>query len=380
MAGTTTNHRLSFERPIYDLEARLEKLQTKLDQTPEVRNEINHLRRELVELKKKIYGNLRPWETVEVARHPDRPMTTDYLELVFEEFVELHGDKCFGDDRAIRAGWAKLDAYKVLVVGHQKGKTLKERSVCNYGYAHPEGYRKAIAKMRLAAKFHMPVICLIDTGGAYPGIGAEERGQAQVIANSMFEMSRLPVPILCVVIGEGGSGGALGIGVGDRVAMLEHAYYSVISPEGCAGILWKSHTFKEQAAEALKMTSKDLARLGVIDHVIPEPLGGAHRDHFQAASRLKFYLRSQLRELVSLSIDELLRQRYQKFRRMGAFLENGRLVGQVLNQRLLAGPPAAADDGSPAPAAEPSPEADGSWGPHRAAAAVSIGQAEPGNQ
>ena len=266
MAGS--DHRLSFESKIYELEARLEKLQGKGERTPEIHNEIRLLRRELVDTTRRIYANLRPWETVEVARHPDRPMTEDYLELVFEEFVELHGDKTFGDDRAIRTGWAKLDAYKVLVVGHQKGKTLKERNICNYGYAHPEGYRKAMAKMRLAAKFHMPVICLIDTGGAYPGIGAEERGQAQVIAESMFEMSRLPTPVVCVVIGEGGSGGALGIGVGDRVAMLEHAYYSVISPEGCAGILWKSHTFKEQAAAALKMTSKDLSRLGLIDAVI----------------------------------------------------------------------------------------------------------------
>ena len=244
-------------------------------------------------------------------------------------FIELHGDKFFGDDRAIRTGWAKLDAYKVLVVGHQKGKNLKERNLCNYGYAHPEGYRKAMAKMRLAAKFHMPVICLIDTGGAYPGIGAEERGQAQVIASSMFEMSRLPTPVICVVIGEGGSGGALGIGVGDRVAMLEHAYYSVISPEGCAGILWKSHTFKEQAAEALKMTSKDLSRLGVIDAVISEPLGGAHRDHHLMASRLKLYLRGTLRELTAKPVDQLVEQRYQKFRNFGVFLENGLLNGQV---------------------------------------------------
>ena len=327
MAGS--DHRLSFERPIYELEARLEKLDTKTEPTPEVRNEIRRLRRELVELTKRIYANLKPWETVEVARHPDRPMTTDYLELVFEDFVELHGDKFFGDDRAIRTGWAKLDAYKVLVVGHQKGKNLKERNLCNYGYAHPEGYRKAMAKMRLAAKFHMPVICLIDTGGAYPGIGAEERGQAQVIASSMFEMSRLPTPVICVVIGEGGSGGALGIGVGDRVAMLEHAYYSVISPEGCAGILWKSHTFKEQAAEALKMTSKDLSRLGVIDAVISEPLGGAHRDHHLMASRLKLYLRSTLRELAGKPIDQLLEERYQKFRRMGVFLEGGQPNGEA---------------------------------------------------
>ena len=326
MSGS--DHRLSFERPIYELEARLEKLGAKAGQTPEIQGEIRRLRRELVETTKRIYDNLKPWETVEVARHPDRPMTTDYLELVFGEFVELHGDKCFGDDRAIRTGWSKLDAFKVLVIGHQKGKTLKERNLCNYGYAHPEGYRKAMAKMRLAAKFHMPVVCLIDTGGAYPGIGAEERGQAQVIAESMFEMSRLPTPIVCVVIGEGGSGGALGIGVGDRVAMLEHAYYSVISPEGCAGILWKSHSFKERAAESLKLTSKDLIRLGVIDAVISEPLGGAHRDHHLMASRLKLFLRGTIRELIGKPIDQLLAERYEKFRRMGVFLEGGRPNGQ----------------------------------------------------
>jgi acetyl-CoA carboxylase carboxyl transferase subunit alpha len=321
MAGN--DHRLSFERPIYELESRLEKLEPLAQQNPEVLNEIRQLRRELTDLKKKIYSQLKPWETVEVARHPDRPMTTDYLELVFDEFVELHGDKFFGDDRAIRTGWAKLDTYKVMVVGHQKGKTVKERQICNFGCAHPEGYRKAISKMRLAAKFHLPVVCLIDTGGAYPGVGAEERGQAQVIANSMFEMSRLPTPIICVVIGEGGSGGALGIGVGDRVSMLEHAYYSVISPEGCAGILWKSPTYKEQAAQALKMTSADLLQLGVIDEVIREPLGGAHRDHHRMASKLKLHLRSKLRELVGQPVDQLLQQRYEKFRRMGVFLEGG---------------------------------------------------------
>ncbi len=314
-------HRLSFERPIYELEAQLDKLEKLASRHPDARNEITPLRRELTELKRRVYGNLKPWETVEVARHPDRPMTTDYLELVFDEFVELHGDKFFGDDRAIRTGWGRLDTYKVMVVGHQKGKTLKERSACYFGCAHPEGYRKAMAKMRLAAKFHLPVICFIDTPGAYPGIGAEERGQAQVIASAMFEMSRLPTPIICVVIGEGGSGGALGIGVGDRVAMLEHAYYSVISPEGCAGILWKSHTFKEQAAQALKMTSKDLPSLGVVDAVIPEPLGGAHRNHHLMASRLKMFLRANLRELMAMPTDRLVEARYQKFRRMGVFLE-----------------------------------------------------------
>jgi acetyl-CoA carboxylase carboxyl transferase subunit alpha len=321
-----TNHRLSFERPIYELEARIAKLEAISPQglsplNSDARNEARRLRRELADLKKRLYSQLKPWETVEVARHPDRPMTTDYQELVFDEFVELHGDRCFGDDRALRTGWAKLDTYRVMLIGHQKGKSLKERNACYFGCAHPEGYRKAMSKMRLAAKFHMPVICLIDTPGAYPGIGAEERGQALVIAQSMLEMSRLPTPVICVVIGEGGSGGALGIGVGDRVAMLEHAYYSVISPEGCAGILWKSHTFKEQAAQALKMTSKDLLRLGVVDDVIREPLGGAHRDHHLMASRLKIFLRNTLRELVDVPVDQLLQARYEKFRRMGQFLE-----------------------------------------------------------
>jgi acetyl-CoA carboxylase carboxyl transferase subunit alpha len=314
-------YRLSFERPIYELEARIDKLERIALQNPETRDEIRRLRRELVDLKKRIYANLKPWETVQVARHPERPQTTDYLELVFDDFVELHGDKLFGDDRAVRTGWAKLDSFKLMVVGHQKGKSVKERIACNYGCAHPEGYRKAIAKMRLAEKFRMPVICFIDTPGAYPGIAAEERGQHQAIADAMFEMSRLRTPVVCVVIGEGGSGGALGIAVGDRVAMLEHAYYSVISPEGCAGILWKSHTYKEQAAEALKMTSRHLQQLAVIDAVIPEPLGGAHRDHHLMAGRLKIYLRNGLRELEAIPMDELIEARYQKFRRMGVFLE-----------------------------------------------------------
>jgi acetyl-CoA carboxylase carboxyl transferase subunit alpha len=258
---------------------------------------------------------------VQVARHPDRPMLTDYLHLLFDEFVELHGDKFFGDDRALRTGFAKLDRYKVLVAGHYKGKTLKERNECYFGCAHPEGYRKAMAKMRLAAKYRLPIICLIDTPGAYPGIGAEERGQAQVIAESMLEMSRLPTPIICVVIGEGGSGGALGIGVGDRVAVLQFAYYSVISPEGCAGILWKSHDFAQDAARALKLTSKYLQELGCVDDVIEEPLGAAHRNHHQMAARLKMYLVKMLRELVDMPTDKLLQTRYDKFRRMGRFLE-----------------------------------------------------------
>ncbi|HEX7449245.1 MAG TPA: acetyl-CoA carboxylase carboxyltransferase subunit alpha [Pirellulales bacterium] len=319
------NDRWAFERPIHDLETRLAQLEAHSTGAPpnesEATEEIRRVRRELAETKKRVYSQLRPWQTIQVARHDHRPRTADYLNLIFDEFVELHGDKTFGDDRALLTGFAKLEQYKVLVVGHQKGRTLKERQECNYGCAHPEGYRKALAKMKLAAKYRMPVICLIDTPGAYPGVGAEERGQAQIIASSMFEMSRLQTPIVCVVIGEGGSGGALGIGVGDKVAMLEHAYYSVISPEGCAGILWKSPVHAEQAAEALRLTSKDLLRLGVIDDVIEEPLGGAHRDHHQMAARLKLYFLKSIRELAGRPADALLAARYEKFRRMGQFLE-----------------------------------------------------------
>jgi acetyl-CoA carboxylase carboxyl transferase subunit alpha len=346
MASAT--QRLAFERPILELEAKIVKLETADGSDYARLEEIRQQKRELAELKRHVYSSLTPWETVQVARHPDRPMTSDYLNLVFDEFVELHGDKFFGDDRAMRCGFAKLDRFKVMVVGHQKGKTLKERIACYSGCAHPEGYRKAMSKMKLAAKYGLPLICLIDTPGAYPGIGAEERGQAQVIAQNMFEMSRLESPVICVVIGEGGSGGALGIGVGDKVAMLEHAYYSVISPEGCAGILWKSHTHAEQAAQALKMTSKDLSRLKVIDDVIEEPLGGAHRDHHQMAGRLKLYLVKCLRELVAVPKDQLVAARYEKFRRMGVFLEG------------------AGDD--PASAPESAPAAVGAAvlrGPHR---------------
>jgi acetyl-CoA carboxylase carboxyl transferase subunit alpha len=313
---------LEFEQPLAKIENRRRALEQITNRTPQQDDELRQLRRELAERTREIYANLTPWQTVQVARHKDRPYTSDYLALVFEEFVELHGDRRYGDDQAIRTGFARLDRHKVLVVGHQKGRTYKERSACYFGCAHPEGYRKAILKMKLAEKYGLPVICLIDTPGAYPGIGAEERGQSQAIAENMYEMSRLKTPIICIVIGEGGSGGALGIGVGDRVAILEFSYYSVISPEGCAGILWKSHEYAERAANALKFTSKDLHRLGVVDYVIPEPLGGAHRDHHQTAMRVKQYLTRSLRELVVLPTDNLLSARYEKFRRMGVFLEN----------------------------------------------------------
>jgi acetyl-CoA carboxylase carboxyl transferase subunit alpha len=315
-------HRLPLEKPISEIEDRIAALEA-APLGAHQQEELRRLKRELVEVQKQVFAGLDPWQTIEVSRHPDRPKTSDYLSLVFDEFVELHGDKAFGDDRAMLTGFAKLDQHKVLVIGHQKGKTLAERQACHFGCAHPEGYRKAMGKMRLAAKYGLPVICLIDTPGAYPGVGAEERGQAQVIAESMFLMATLPVPIVCVVIGEGGSGGALGIGVGDRVAVLEHAYYSVISPEGCAGILWKSVEYKADAARALRIRSRDLKEFGVIDAVIEEPAGGAHRHPRQMATRLKTYLVRTLRELVGKPGDELVAARYEKFRVMGTFIDAG---------------------------------------------------------
>jgi acetyl-CoA carboxylase carboxyl transferase subunit alpha len=313
-------HRLIFEKPIYELEDTLARLEA--EQGGVISEEIRRMRREVVELKRRIYGNLTPWQTVQVARHPQRPQFLDYIDLIFDDFVELHGDRSFGDDRAIRTGFARIGDFRVMLIGQQKGRTLAERKENFFGCAHPEGYRKALGKMKLAAKFHLPIISLIDTPGAFPGIGAEERGQAQLIATNLLEMSRLPTPIVCVVIGEGGSGGALGIGVGDRVSMLEHAYYSVISPEGCAGILWKeaNEQTNPRAAEALRLTSSYLSKFGVIDDVIPEPLGGAHRDHREMANTLKSYLLRYLRDLRPIATAELLEQRYQKFRKMGQYL------------------------------------------------------------
>ena len=320
---------LEFEQPIADIAEQVRQLELESDKTAEAVERLRQKRREMTEKTREIYENLTPWQTVQVARHKERPHTIDYLSLVFDEFVELHGDKLFGDDRAMRVGFASLDNTKVIVLGHQKGRTFKDRSENYFGCAHPEGYRKAMAKMRLAAKYDLPVICLIDTPGAYPGIGAEERGQAQVIAENMYEMSRLETPIICVVIGEGGSGGALGIGVGDRVAMLQHSYYSVISPEGCAGILWKSAAHAEKAAEALKFTSSHLLKFGIVDDVIPEPLGGAHRDHHHMASALKSYLKKNLKTLAKMDRETLLAGRYEKFRRMGMFLEQNSVPSGV---------------------------------------------------
>lgn len=313
---------LPFEKPIYELEQQLEKLEQQPNPSPATMEAIRNMRSEIQKMRREIFMNLDAWDIVKVARHPERPHTKDYLELVFEEFVELHGDRAFGDDRAILTGFARIEGHKVMFVGQQKGRTLKERNECNYGCAHPEGYRKALLKMELAAQHGLPIVCLIDTPGAYPGIGAEERGQAYTIAVNLREMSVLPTPIICIVIGEGGSGGALGIGIGDYVAMLQYGYYSVISPEGCAGILWKHVKHADKAARALKFTGPDLLNFGVIDEIIPEPLGGAHRDHRQTAATLKQTIVRQLRSLTAIPTNELLERRYQKFRKIGQFLES----------------------------------------------------------
>ncbi len=314
-------YHLPFERPIYELEAQLENLEAQPKPTPATKDSIRNVRVEINQLKREVFENLNAWENVLVARHQDRPQTLDYIELVFDEFVELHGDKAYRDDRSILTGFAKIEDRKVMFVGQHKGRDLKERTEHNFGMAHPEGYRKALAKMQMAARFRLPIICFIDTGGAYPGIGAEERGQAYTIACNLREMSLLGSPIICVVIGEGGSGGALGIGIGDHIAILQFAYYSVISPEGCAGILWKDGQQREEAARAMKLTAKDLLQLGAVDEIVPEPLGGAHRDHRQMAATLKGSLMTNLRELSSIPLDELLDRRYEKFRRFGVFKE-----------------------------------------------------------
>jgi acetyl-CoA carboxylase carboxyl transferase subunit alpha len=311
---------LAFEQDIHDLELTVARLEAE-EGTASPSEELKQMRGHVKGLLKNRYAKLSAWESVLVARHQNRPQTVDYIASMFDEFVELHGDRAFGDDRAIRTGFARLADFKVMLIGHQKGRTLAERQQCFYGCAHPEGYRKAMSKMKLAAKFGLPVICLIDTPGAYPGIGAEERGQSQLIATSILEMTNLPTPIICIVIGEGGSGGALGIGVGDRVSMLQYAYYSVISPEGCAGILWKTANdeTKPRAAEALRMTAKDLVKMNVLDDVIPEPVGGAHRSPREMTSTLKTTLIRYLKELTALDTKTLLDQRYTKFRNMGMF-------------------------------------------------------------
>jgi acetyl-CoA carboxylase carboxyl transferase subunit alpha len=320
-------HRLPFEAPVYALEASLSEAEAEYAKnrsggdTSKLGEQTRRLRRELAAFKREFYSQLDPWQTVQLSRHPQRPQTRDYIDLIFDQFLELHGDRAIGDDQAIVTGLGYLDDMKVMFIGHQKGKNLAERTACHFGCAHPEGYRKAILKMRFAAKFGLPIVSFIDTPGAYPGISAEERGQAAIIAENLMEMSQIPTPIVCVVIGEGGSGGALGIGVGDRLGMLEHTYYSVISPEGCASILWKGSEHAPKAAAALKFTSRDLLGFKIIDEIVPEPLGGAHRDHAEMATTLKQFLLRHLRELAGVPRDELLGRRYEKYRKIGVFLE-----------------------------------------------------------
>jgi len=312
---------LPFEQDIHDLELAVQKLEA-AEGAAQNRDEIKAFRNQVKTLLKSRYGQLSAWETVLVSRHINRPQTVDYIDLMLEEFVELHGDRAFGDDRAIRTGFARIEDYKVMLIGHQKGRTLKERQECFYGCAHPEGYRKALSKMELAAKYKLPIVCLIDTPGAYPGIGAEERGQSQLIADSILRMTQLETPIVCAVIGEGGSGGALGIGVGDHVAMLQYAYYSVISPEGCAGILWKTanEVTKPRAAAALKLTGPELEKVNAIDEIIPEPIGAAHRAPREAANALKACITRKLKELTQLDTSTLLDRRYAKYRDVGMYL------------------------------------------------------------
>jgi acetyl-CoA carboxylase carboxyl transferase subunit alpha len=313
---------LDFEKPVIELEKKIEELKKlSSDGKMDLSGEIKKLEGKPEKLKKDVYENLTPWQRVQIARYPKRPYTLDYINMIMTDFIELHGDRSFSDDKAIVTGFAKINGNKICIIGHQKGKDTRENLERNFGSAHPEGYRKAIRVMKLAEKFELPIICFIDTPGAYPGIGAEERGQAGAIAYNLREMSTLEAPILIIVIGEGGSGGALGIGVGDRICVLENAYYSVISPEGCASILWRDRAKAPEAAEVLKLTANDLYEFGIIDDVIKEPLGGAHRDPQMAADNIKKKVTKYLDELGKLSKKELIEKRYEKFRKIGVFEE-----------------------------------------------------------
>ncbi len=317
-------HQLDFEKPIVELQNKL----TELKKHPEMHSlgvsfeeQIQQIESRIEETRRQIFSDLAAWQRVQLARHPKRPFTLDYLGSTFADFLELHGDRLFAEDRAIVGGFACLGAHRVMVIGTQKGRDTKENILRNFGSAHPEGYRKALRLMKLADKFGLPIITLIDTAGAYPGIGAEERHIAEAIAVNLREMMLFQVPIIATVIGEGGSGGALGIGVADRMLIFEHAYYSVISPEGCAAILWKDRSAAPKAAEALKITARDLLGLGLVDEIIPEPLGGAHTDSGKTAQNLKSHLLKHLEELLLMPVANRLKARYDKYRAYGHFLE-----------------------------------------------------------
>src|SRR2546422_4367494 len=316
---------LDFEQPLLELETRIAALQSE-ENLPKTRDEIAKLEERLARMRQRTYAGLTPWQRTQLARHPKRPHTRDWCKLLLEDFTELHGDRLFRDDPAIVGGLARFEGRSIVVIGHQKGRDTREKIARNFGMPHPEGYRKAQRLFELAAKFGKPVVTFIDTPGAYPGIGAEERGQAESIARNMFEMSRLRTPIVSVVCGEGGSGGALGIGVADRVAMMEFAWYSVISPEACSAILFKDNSASAQLAESLKLTSKDLLKLGVIDNIVSEPLGGAHRDPHTAAHSLEQFVAKSLRDLKRSKIDNLLERRYEKFRNLGVVVEQSKRI------------------------------------------------------
>jgi len=309
---------LEFERPLIELEKKIQEMKDySLNEDLEVSEEITKLEKKAQKVRRDIYSKLTRWQRVQLARHPQRPYTLDYIEKITNYFVELHGDRSFRDDPAIVAGIAEIENEQVVIVGHQKGRTTKEKLFRNFGMPHPEGYRKALRVMKLGSKFNRPVVCLIDTMGAYPGIGAEERGQAEAIARNLFEMSHLPVTILIIVIGEGASGGALGIGLGDRLLMMENTWYSVISPEGCAAILWRDSSKADLAAEAMKVTSTDLLEMKILDAIIEEPPGGAHRNFDKAAEILKKTILTELKNLKQTPVDELIHNRIEKFGKMG---------------------------------------------------------------
>jgi acetyl-CoA carboxylase carboxyl transferase subunit alpha len=309
---------LDFEKPITELEKKIQELKNFVsDKKIDLSSEVKRLEEKLEHLKKDTYHNLSAWQKVRLARHPLRPYTLDYISLLMTDFIELHGDRAFADDKAIVCGFAKLEGKKIAVIGHQKGRDTKENLKRNFGCAHPEGYRKALRVMQLAEASNIPIVVFIDTPGAYPGIGAEERGQSQAIALNLREMVRIATPIVAIIIGEGGSGGALGVGIADRVCVLENGYYSVISPEGCAAILWKDGSKAPDAAEVLKLTGTDLLKMGIIDEIVPEPLGGAHKDPQKSAENLKAVINKNLKELSALKKEALLELRYKKFRSIG---------------------------------------------------------------
>ena len=311
---------LDFEKPIYELESKLDEMK-KFSDNLDIEKDVVRLEEKVMQLKKELYRDLSRWQRVQLARHPDRPFTLDYIYGMTESFIELHGDRSFKDDKAVVGGLAQIGQHKVVILGQQKGRDTKSNVYRNFGMMNPEGYRKALRLFKLAEKFNRPVITLIDTPGAFPGLEAEERGQAEAIARNLFEMSKLKVPIIVVIIGEGASGGALGIGVGDRILMLENCWYSVISPESCSSILWRSWEYKETAAEALKLTAPDLLEQGIIDRIIKEPLGGAHKNHKEVTDTLKAALIEELDELIKIKPEKLVDNRIEKFGKMGVYNE-----------------------------------------------------------